>query len=85
MKYGQEEQSDKSKSNKDEAFFIEELFSDIIKILLQSSDIHLTQQQSRDRGSFGAGSAASLSYTEKMDIIAREIKGRIGIITPYKS
>jgi hypothetical protein len=36
LKYAQEETKETSKSNIDEAKFIEELFSDIIKIMLQS-------------------------------------------------
>lgn len=73
LKYAQEESKETSKSNKDEAKFIEELFSDIIKIMLQSNDFPRDLQR------------AGVSHSEKMDFICKELKGKIGIITPYKS
>jgi AAA domain len=71
LRYAQEETKETSKSNKDEALFIEALFSDLIKILQDSKEL----PSNVSRG----------SYTDKMNFITKELKGKIGIITPYKS
>jgi senataxin len=55
----------------DEARFIEALISDLIKILLQSKNLPYD--------------VAHGSYSDKMDYIGKELRGKIGIITPYKS
>jgi hypothetical protein len=53
----------------DEAAFIEALLSDLVKLCLKSKDFPIKQD----------------SHSDRMVFIGKEFKGKIGIITPYKS
>lgn len=72
LKYSKESEKEASKSNRDEANFIMQLFEDLIKLILRS-----VEQSSLPPN--------VNTHNEKMKFILNDLKSRIGIISPYKS